>query len=149
MSAEPAVCVMVPRMVPTVVLTGAGFSKDAGLPLTGELVLRGREQARIKFGQTFIDTLDEVAHKILQEPVGKDIESVLTRLKTLEFYSEKYSTKAPGSVKEQSYIRKLLQLEMGIYILVWDALRLSSAPPRLYDDFIGSLGHDVAFATLN
>lgn len=43
----------------------------------------------------------------------------------------------------------LLQLEIGIYIIMWAALRLSSEPPRLYDDFIRLLGNDVAFATLN
>jgi hypothetical protein len=56
MGTEPDLSVMVPRRVSTIVLTGAGFSKDAGLPLTKELVSRGREQARIKFGQRFLNT---------------------------------------------------------------------------------------------
>jgi hypothetical protein len=146
MSAEPDIRVRVPRTVSTVVLTGAGFSKVAGLPLTWELVPRGRELSKIQFGIEFVSALDRLAQEILQEPMGDEIEAILTRMKALEFYSEKYSTKVPGSVDEQNYITRLLQLEMGIYILVWFTLRLSSDVPSLYDDFLKSFGDDVAFA---
>jgi hypothetical protein len=149
MSAEPDVSVMVPRMVSTVVLTGAGFSQDADLPLTKELVPRGRELLKTRLGIEFVNALDELALEVLEEPVGEDIEALLTRLKVLEFYSKKYKTDVPGSPEERNYITKLLQLEMGIYILVWAALRLSSDSPRLYDEFIKLLGDDVVFATLN
>ncbi|HEX9869385.1 MAG TPA: hypothetical protein VGC99_12490 [Candidatus Tectomicrobia bacterium] len=149
MRAESDISVMVPRKASTVVLTGAGFSKDAGLPLTKELVRRGRELLRTQLGRELVDALDEVAHEVLQEKIGDEIEALLTRMKVLELYSEKYKTDVPGSVAERNYITKLLQLEMGIYILVWAALRLSSDPPQLYDDFIRLLGDDVAFATLN
>ena len=100
-------------------------------------------------GIEFVRTLDKVAHEILEEPVGEDIEAVLTRMKVLELYSEKYKPAVPGSVAHRNYITKLLQLEMGIYILVWAALRLSSDPPPLYDDFLRPFGDDVIFATLN
>jgi len=136
MRAESDISVMVPRKASTVVLTGAGFSKDAGLPLTKELVRRGRELLRTQLGRELVDALDEVAHEVLQEKIGDEIEALLTRMKVLELYSEKYKTDVPGSVAERNYITKLLQLEMGIYILVWAALRLSSDPPQLYDDFI-------------
>jgi hypothetical protein len=149
MSTDPDVNIMAPRRVSTVVLTGAGFSVDAGLPLTKELVPSGRKLLKTQLGVEFVNTLDELALEVLEEPVGKDIEALLTRLKVLEFYSEKYKTDVPGSPEERNCITKLLQLEMGIYILVWAALRLSSYPPRLYDDFIRLLGNDVAFATLN
>jgi hypothetical protein len=149
MNAEPDVRVIIPRTVSTVVLTGAGFSKVAGLPLTWELVPRGRELSKIQFGIEFVSALDRLAQDILQEPMGDEIEAILTRMKALEFYSEKYSTKVPGSVDEQNYITRLLQLEMGIYILVWSTLRLSSDVPSLYDDFLKSFGDDVAFASLN
>src|ERR1700752_4637930 len=102
-----------PRKVSTVVLTGAGFSYDAGLPLTKELVSRGREQSKIKHGGEFVDALDEVAHKILKEPIGDDIEAVLTRLKVVELYSKEYSIEHPGSIEEDNYKTKLLQFEMG------------------------------------
>jgi hypothetical protein len=149
MSADPAVSVMVPRRVSTVVLTGAGFSNDAGLPLTRELVPRGRELSKIQFGMEFVSLLDELAEEILEEPMGDGIEAILTRLKVLEFYSDKYSTKVPGSPEEQNYIWRLLQLEMAIYILVWSTLRPPSDVPSQYDDFLKSFGDDVAFATLN
>jgi NAD-dependent SIR2 family protein deacetylase len=149
MGAEHDVSVMVPGTVSTVVLTGAGFSKDAGLPLTRELVQRGRELLRTQLGREFVDALDEVAHEVLQEKIGDEIEALLTRMKVLELYSEKYRTDVPGSVEERNYITTLLQLEMGIYFLVWIALRLSSDPPSLYDDFLKALGNDVAFASLN
>jgi hypothetical protein len=136
-------------MVSTVVLTGAGFSQDADLPLTKELVPRGRELLKTRLGIEFVNALDELALEVLEEPVGEDIEALLTRLKVLEFYSKKYKTDVPGSPEERNYITKLLQLEMGIYILVWAALRLSSDSPRLYDEFIKLLGDDVVFATLN
>jgi NAD-dependent SIR2 family protein deacetylase len=149
MSAEHDVSAIVPPKASTVVLTGAGFSKDAGLPLTKELVPRGRDLLRTQLGIEFVSALDELALEVLQEPVGEDIEALLTHLKVLEIYSKKYKTDVPGSPEERNYITKLLQLEMGIYILVWSALRLSSDPPPLYDEFIRSLGDDVAFATLN
>jgi hypothetical protein len=149
MSAAPDVSVMVPRMVSKVVLTGSGFSEDAGLPLTWELVPRGRELSKIEFGVEFVSLLDDLAQEILQEPMGDEIEAILTRLKVLEFYSDKYSTKVRGSPEEQNYIWRLLQLEMAIYTLVWSTLQLSSTVPSLYDDFLKSFGDDVAFATLN
>jgi hypothetical protein len=40
-----------PREVSTVVLTGAGFSKAAGLPLTRELIPRGRDLLRTRLGR--------------------------------------------------------------------------------------------------
>ncbi|HEX9429572.1 MAG TPA: hypothetical protein VF944_04275 [Candidatus Bathyarchaeia archaeon] len=149
MSAEHDVSAIVPPKASKVVLTGAGFSKDAGLPLTRELIRRGRELLRTQWGIELVSTLDEFAHEVLQEPIGEEIEAVLTRMKVLELYSEQYRTDVPGSVEERNYITKLLQLEMGIYILVWATLRLSSDPPQLYDDFLRLLGDDVAFATLN
>jgi hypothetical protein len=138
-----------PRKVSTVVLTGAGFSYDAGLPLTKELVSRGREQSKIKHGAEFVDALDEVAHKILKEPIGDDIEAVLTRLKVVELYSKEYSTEHPGSVEEDNYKTKLLQFEMGLYILVWSTLQIPPDPSSVYDKFLKGFGNDVAFASLN
>jgi hypothetical protein len=70
-----------------------------------------------------VDALDKMAQKIIQEPMGDEIEALLTCLKALEFSSEKYSTKVSGSVEEDNYITKLLQLELGIYNLVWATLR--------------------------
>jgi hypothetical protein len=140
---------MVPRRVSTVVLTGVGFSKDAGLPLTWELVPRGRELSKIRFGIEFVSLIDELTQEILQEPMGDEIEAILTRLKVLEFYSDKYSTKVKGSPEEQNYIWRLLQLEMAIYIVVWSTLWPLPNVHSLYDDFLKSFGDDVAFATLN
>mgnify|MGYP003288253391 CR=1 FL=1 len=142
MRADPAVNVMAPRKASTVVLTGAGFSKDAGLLLTGELVRRGRELLRTRLGLEFVSALDTVAYKVLEEPVGEEIKAVLTRIKVLELYSEKYEPDVPGLVGECNYITKLLQLEMGIYFLVWATLRLPFDVPSLYDDFLRSFGDD-------
>ena len=150
MNTDPDINAMVPRKNSAVVLTGAGFSKGAGLPLTWELVPRGRELSRIQFGGKFVSLLDELAQEILQEPMGNEIEAILPRLKTLELYSENYSTKVPGSVEEQNYIWRLLQLEMAIYILVWSTLWPLPNVHSLYDDhFLQSFGDDVAVATLN
>jgi hypothetical protein len=104
MSADPDVSVMVPQRVSTVVLTGAGFSVAAGLPLTKELVPRGRTLLKGRLGIEFVNALDELALQVLEELVGEDIEALLARLKVLEFYSEKYSTKVPGSTEEHNYI---------------------------------------------
>jgi hypothetical protein len=138
-----------PRKVSKIALTGAGFSVAAGLPLTKDLVHRGREQSKIKFGDRFLNALDEAAQRILKGPIGDDIEAALTRLKMVELYSKEYSTKVRGSVEEQNYIMKLLQFELGIYNVMWATLNLPSDPPPLYDDFLRSLGDDVAFASLN
>jgi hypothetical protein len=108
MSAEYHASAIVPRKASTVVLTGAGFSVLAGLPLTRELVHNGRERLRTQLGLEFVDALDEVAHEVLQERIGDEIEAVLTRLKVLELYSEKYRTDVPGSVEERNYLTKLL-----------------------------------------
>jgi NAD-dependent SIR2 family protein deacetylase len=149
MITEPDARVMLPRKVSTVVLTGAGFSKDAGLPLTSEIVQRGRNLLNIRYGPNFVSALDDVAHEVLGEKVGDEIEAVLTRMKVLELYSEKYNPDEPGSDGERNYLAKLLPLEMCIYYLVWETLKQPSNVPPLYDDFLKSFGDDVAFATLN
>jgi hypothetical protein len=82
------------------VLTGAGFSKDAGLPLTSELVQRGRDLLNTRLALEFVSALDKVAHEVLGEKIGVKIEAVLTRMKVLELYSETYNPDEPGSVGE-------------------------------------------------
>jgi len=74
-----------------------------------------------------------------------ELEAALTRLKVVELYAEEYSTDVRGSVEERNYITKLLQFAIGIYNLIWVTLRLSSDPPTLYDNFLRSLGDDIAF----
>jgi hypothetical protein len=67
----------------------------------------------------------------------------------VELYAEEYSTDVRGSVEERNYTTKLLQFAIGIYNLIWVTLRLSSDPPTLYDNFLRSLGDDIAFVSLN
>jgi hypothetical protein len=56
---------------PPVVLTGADFSKVAGLRHTRELVRSGREWLKTKLSLEFVDTLDAVATEVLQERIGE------------------------------------------------------------------------------
>jgi hypothetical protein len=139
--------VIIPPEVSTVMLTGAGFSVPAGLPLTKDLVRRGREQLPIEF----IEALDTLAKEILQECIREEIEEILTSLRVLELYAKQYKTDIPDSIEANNYHTKLFPLEMGVYYLVWTALLRPSnpPPPDLYDAFLKCLGDDVACATLN
>jgi hypothetical protein len=65
-------------------------------------VSRGRERLRSRLGRELVDTLDKVTRDVLQEPMGDEIEALLTRLKVLEFYSEKYKADVLGSVEERN-----------------------------------------------
>jgi hypothetical protein len=136
LSVEHRARAMVPPRASTVVLTGAGFSKPAGLPVTSELVRKGRERLKAEF----LEALDALASDVLGEPVGDNLEALLTRLRVLELYSQQHD-----------YLREIFPLEMGIYFLIWGALLPSSNPPSLdlYDAFLKRLGDDVAFASLN
>jgi NAD-dependent SIR2 family protein deacetylase len=136
MSVEQSVRATIPPRASTVVLTGAGFSVPAGLPVTSQLVSRGRERLKGEF----LEALDALVCAVLEEPVGEDIEASLTRLRVLELYSKKYD-----------YLREIFPLEMGIYFLIWVALLPSSNSPPLdlYDTFLERFGSDVAFASLN
>jgi hypothetical protein len=71
MSTDCAVSRVDPRQASPVVLTGAGFSKVAGLRRTRELVRSGREWLKTKLGREFVDTLDVVATEVLQERIGE------------------------------------------------------------------------------
>jgi hypothetical protein len=73
-----------PPQASTVVLPGAGFSMDAGLPLTRDLVCRGRERLKPEFRSEFVEALDALAADVLGEPIGEEVEPVLTRLRVLE-----------------------------------------------------------------
>jgi NAD-dependent SIR2 family protein deacetylase len=131
---------IVPPQASTVVLTGAGFSWDAGLPLTHQLISKGCERLRPGFKDEFLKLLNALSRNVLRGPVGKNIEAVLTRLRVLHLYSKKHD-----------YMEEIFPLEMGTSFLIWAALRLSANPPPrdLYDAFLRRLGDDVAFASLN
>jgi hypothetical protein len=57
---------------------------DAGLPLTRDLVCRGRERLKPEFRSEFVEALDALAADVLGEPIGEEVEPVLTRLRVLE-----------------------------------------------------------------
>jgi hypothetical protein len=114
MNADYSVSTDVPPRASTVVLIGAGFSVDAGLPITSQLVRRGRERLK----PDFLEALDALAVRVLEEPIGEDLEAVLTRLQVLERYSKKHDL-----------MNELLPLKWGIAFLMWAALRLSSPHP--------------------
>jgi hypothetical protein len=139
--------------ISTVVLTGAGFSVDAGLPVTNGLIRRGRERLRPAFRAEYEDALDACAVEVLGKPVWRepDIEAALTRLTVLKMYSSDFASSPGDPPKEYDYLRQIYPLEHGIYFLIWLALLPSSPPPPLdlYDAFLAHLGNDVAFATLN
>ena len=67
MSVEESVRATIPPRASTVVLTGAGFSVLAGLPVTSQLVSRGRERLKGEF----LEALDALICEVLEEPVGK------------------------------------------------------------------------------
>jgi hypothetical protein len=71
MSTDCAVSRVDPRQASPVVLTGAGFSKVAGLRRTRELVRSGREWLKTKLSLEFVDTLNAVATEVLQERMGE------------------------------------------------------------------------------
>jgi hypothetical protein len=143
---------IVPPRMSTVVLTGAGFSVDAGLPITNELICRGRQRLKPESKDTFEEALDTCAVELLGRPIWKDegIEAVLTRLTVLKMYSSDFASSPGDPSKEYDYLRQIFPLERGLYFLMWLALLPSSNPPPLdlYDAFLAHLGNDVAFATL-
>ncbi len=124
---------VVPPSAAKVVLTGAGFSVPAGLPVAGQLIARGREQLKPEF----LDALDSLATDVLGDALGEDVEAALTRLRVLELYSAR------------DYLAEILPLELGIYYLVWASLVKPPELPSVYDSFLDHLGESVAIATLN
>jgi hypothetical protein len=124
---------VVPPRASTVVLTGAGFSVPAGLPVASDILRVGRERVRSEF----LAAVDSLAEDVLGEPLGQDAEAILTRLRVLELYSNR------------DYLEEILPLELGIYFLIWAALRTGADPPAIYDTFVERLGGDVAYASLN
>jgi hypothetical protein len=107
-----------------------------------------RERLKAKnaeFAAEFCQALDTLADKVLKEPVGEDVEVVLTRLRVLHLYSERYQEEH----HDMHYLEEIFPLEMGIYFLILAALPIPSNPSPLYDAFLERLGNDVAFASLN
>jgi hypothetical protein len=126
---------LTPPQVSTVVLTGAGFSVPAGLPVTSQLIPIARKRARADI----LKALDARARALLGQRIVKDVEAVLTRLKVLELYS--YSSR--------NALKEIRPLRLAIYALIAAILRSSTNPPGPYDAFLDHLGNDVAFASLN
>jgi hypothetical protein len=120
-----------PPHISMVVLTGAGFSVDAGLPVTNGLICRGRERLRPAFRAEYEDALDACAVEVLGKPVWRDpdIEAALTRLTVLKMYSSDFASSPGDPPKEYDYLRQIYPLEHGIYFLIWLAL-LPSSPPH-------------------
>ncbi len=71
MSIDYAVSQGDPPQASPVVLTGADFSKGAGLRRTRELVRSGHEWLKTKLSLEFVDPLDAVATEVLQERIGE------------------------------------------------------------------------------
>jgi len=144
---------IVPPRISTVVLTGAGFSVDAGLPVTNDLIRRGRQRLKPERRAEFEEALDACTVDLLGKPVWKDeaIEAVLTRLTALKMDSSDFLSSPGDPPKEYDYLKQIFPVEHGIYFLIWLALLPSSNSPSLdrYDAFLAHLGNDVAFATLN
>jgi hypothetical protein len=149
----PQAQAMVPPYISTMVLTGAGFSVDAGLPVTNGLMARGRQRLHPERRAEFEDILDACTVNLLGKPVWKDdeIEAVLTRLTVLKMDHSDFAASPGDPPKEHDYLQHIFPVEHGLYFLIWLALLPSSSPPSLdqYDAFLAHLGHDVAFATLN
>jgi hypothetical protein len=72
MSIDYAVSQGDPPQASPVVLTGADFSKGAGLRRTRELVRSGHEWLKTKLSLEFVDPLDAVATEVLQERIGEE-----------------------------------------------------------------------------
>jgi NAD-dependent SIR2 family protein deacetylase len=144
---------IVPPHISKVVLTGAGFSVDAGLPVTNDLIHRARQRLNPKSRDTFEAALDAYTVALLGKSVWKDeaIEVLLTRRSVLKMYHSDFASLPGDPPREHDYLKQIYPLERGIYFLMWLALQPPSTPPLLdsYDRFLARLGNDVAFATLN
>jgi hypothetical protein len=136
------------------VLTGAGFSVDAGLPVTDGLIPRGRQWLKPERKAEFEDILDACTVGFQGKPLWKKdkaIAAVLTRLTVLKMDSSDFMSSPGDPSKEYDYLKQIFPVEHGIYFLIWLALLPAPNPPSLgeYDALLAHLGNDVAFATLN
>ena len=74
--------------IETLIITGAGFSRDAGLPLEKEVIPESLKIFKSK-DPKFIEEISTKANNLLniENVFDLSIEEILTKLKLVEFYS--------------------------------------------------------------
>jgi hypothetical protein len=107
-----------------VVLTGAGFSVDAGLPATNGLMARGCQRIHPERRAAFEDILDACMVNLLGKPVWKDdeIEAVLTPLTVLKMDHSDFAA-SPGDCRNMLRQSVFATVPSGFYQFNADAVR--------------------------
>lgn len=124
----------------TLVVTGAGFSKAAGLPLESEIIPAGARLSK-HLDKEVLREFNRQVRQFFGKSAGSEmsIEDLLTRMLLEERYERKM------------YIPEVIQLEAAVLNLFRLSLKGStpSAIPDVYAHFLKKLRSPFAFATLN
>lgn len=126
-------------MVRNLVITGAGFSKDYGLPLDHELLTSIRQNLGSKYNK-LLPFLEETAQNYLniENFFEKSIEEILTRIQFIDLYNPISSTDLTWN-----------EFKIEILNLLSEILRIEKSPQSVYFEFVRLFEKDTAFATLN
>lgn len=124
----------------TLVITGAGFSKDAGLPLEKDVIPNALKLFR-KNNPEIIKTIEAKAKNIfkIKNIFKLSIEEILTRIKLEELFAK----------PKRDYVKEIQPFENSILDLFCQTLILQSSIPQMYFDFVKLHRDKTAYATLN
>ncbi len=121
-----------------VVLTGAGFSKDAGLPLEREVIPRGLEYCRTYKPELIEEAGEHYSRLFNSSDIWeKSIEELLTRLAIEELYSGR------------DYVREIMPLELAVLEIFAKSLVRPPHIPEIYARFLDLHRTKSAFVSLN
>lgn len=128
--------------VETLIITGAGFSYDAGLPLEKDAIPLGFELCK-KNKPELIKGIEDYAVKTLgiNNIFELSIEEILTKSTIEELFS----------YPKKDYIKEILPLELGILELFCKALKIDILDklPDHYYSFVDLYKENTAFVTFN
>jgi len=128
--------------IDTLVITGAGFSYDANLPLEKDVIPRGLDICNIEKPE-IIDSIKYHAQHLLNidNIFDLSIEEILTKIKMIELYS----------ISKYDYVRDIMPFEQSVLRLFSKTLELSKKNKLLnfYFDFLKKFKNNTAFATFN
>ncbi len=126
----------------TLIITGAGFSKDAGLPLEKDIIPKGLEYCN-KYHPELIDNINKDLIRVLGiKHIHKfTIEEILTKLQIEEYFSP----------ENKDYLKDIFPLESGILALFSKTLKIKSPEklPDYYYNFVKTFNKRTAFITFN
>lgn len=124
------------------IILGAGFSYDAGLPLEKDVIPNAIDFFS-KYDNNFLEILRTKCNKLLKIDNFDElsIEEMLTKIKIMEFYSR----------PKMDYYFDILPVTQGILKLFSQTLRLPEnfVIPDIYKDFIKLYNQDTFLITFN